>query len=105
MKNAYVTKRIAPYGYVAVTKPLAQLLYNEGYAVTICGSNVNSYHVFKGWRLGATVDNVKDKDYTFDTIISNYEMYNVGGLSKHVVFYVRCEVVNNMDLALLKEKV
>lgn len=104
MKNAYVTKRIAPQGYVAITRPLAFLLWKEGYSITICGNNVNSYHVFKGWCLGMTIDKEKDKDYSFLEIVHNYVSYSSAELLRYPVFYVRQEVVNNMDLGILKEK-
>ena len=89
MKDAYVTKRYSPQGYVAVTKPLARLLYSQGYAVTMCGNNVNCYHIFDGWRLGCTINNDKDKDYTFDEIVGNYVSYNTNELLRYPVFYVK----------------
>lgn len=90
MRYAYVTRRVAPQGYVAVTKPLAELLYNDGKSVTLCGSNVNTFHIFSGWHLGCTIS----KDiYTqcFNDSVNSFLSYLDEELGSYVVFYIRRE--------------
>lgn len=107
MRSAYVTKRIAPQGYVAVTRKLAEILYNEGYPVTVCGNNVNSFHVFNGWHLGYTlnkqlINEFSAYDHTFESLLCNFMFHLEKELGTYPVFYVRQEVINNMDLSILK---
>lgn len=103
MRNAYITKRIAPPGYIAVTRKLAEVLYDEGYAVTMCGNNVNSFHVFDGWHLGCTFQK-EERNVSFETLLASFMSYLEGGLGTYPVFYVRQEVIDNMDLSILTAK-
>ena len=91
MVGAYVNKRrYAPQGYTAVTKPLARQLYNAGVAVTLCGNNVNSFHVFGGWHLGCTITKDWPQGYeSFDDIVSNFLSYLDHELGTYSVFYVK----------------
>ena len=102
MRHAYVTKRIAPAGYVAVTRKLAEVLYNESYPVTVCANNVNSFHVFDGWGLGCTFQNEKHDNNRFNVLLNSFMFYLEKELGTYPVFYVRQEVINNMDLSILK---
>lgn len=104
MQHAYVTKRVAPRGYVAVTRKLAQVLYDEGYPLTICGNNVNTFHVFGGWHLGYTLKKDRHNDNTFDDILNSWKHYLERELGTYPVFYVKQEIINNMDLSILHER-
>ena len=101
MRHAYVTKRIAPEGYVAVTRKLAELLYSDGYSVTVCGNNVTSFHVFDGWHLGCTVQRDILDDKSFDVLLNSFMFYLDSELGTYPVFYVKQEVMNNIDLSIL----
>lgn len=94
MRGAYVTKRIAPDSCVAITKLLAQQLFEEGEQVTLCGNNVNSYHIFDGWNLGCTVvrENVGDEK-SFDDLCKLYLAHLDRELGRYLVFYVKKKVV------------
>ena len=90
MRYVYVTGREAPEGYVAVTKLLAQSIYNAGKSVTLCGNNINAFHVFGGWHLGCTVS--KDTHaQCFDDIVNSFLSYLDKELGSYVVFYVKKE--------------
>lgn len=91
MRNAYVTKREAPKSYVAVTKPLAKALYEQGKMVTLCGSNVNSFHVFNGWCLGVTLRG--PEACCFDTIVNSFQANLEPELGRYAVFYTKKENV------------
>ena len=104
MKNAYVTKRLATSGYVAVTKPLARKLYEEGKAITLAGNNVNSFHIFNGWNLGCTVKkeqvdrhcaqgHTDEPSYMFESLVNNFLFYLDNELGKYPVFYVKREEI------------
>ena len=94
-RHAYVTKREAPSGYVAVTKPYAAQLYEQGIAITMCLNNVNAYHIFHGWHLGYTIDKASDRqagydDYSFKDFVVSYLSYNANNeLGTYAVFYVK----------------
>ena len=95
-RQGYVTRRQAPAGYVAVTRPLAKTLYEQGYAVTLCGNNVNSFHVFDGWHLGYATQ--KDNRHeapedrpTFDSIVGSFVSYLDKELGTYAVYYVKRE--------------
>ena len=100
-KVGHITKRYCPSGYVAVTKPLARKLYESGIEITLCGNNVDSYHIFGGWHLGYTINCHEENktDYNgvpvdFQTIIDSYASYNLGNeLGRYAVFYVKKEEV------------
>lgn len=89
MRGAYVTKRAAPDGWVAVTRPLAREKYDNGCTVVLCGSNVNSFHVFGGWRLGMPVHKDTLANRAFDEIVASFMSYLESELGKRPVFYVR----------------
>ena len=90
MRYAYVTRRVAPQGYVAVTKPLAELIYNAGKLVTLCGNNVNVFHVFDGWHLSCTI--IKDMHVQcFNNSVNSFLSYLDKELGSYVVFYIRRE--------------
>ena len=80
---------------MAITKPYAASLYEQGIAVTMCTNNVNAYHIFQGWHLGYTIDKESDKqggysDYSFDDLVKSYLSYGVNGeLGHYAVFYVK----------------
>ena len=96
MRNGFITKRIAPQGYVAVTIQLAEQLFNEGKKVTLCGNNVNNFHVFDGWRLGCTI--VKENDATFTEHVKQFMQYMEKELGRYPVFYVqRGDIVNEKE--------
>lgn len=97
-KKGYATKRYAPPGYIAITKPLARTAYEQGYHVTLCGNNVNSSHIFKGWHLGYTIhkhDENKQtyehgewRDYDFQELVDSYMCHNESSLCKYPSFYI-----------------
>ena len=96
MKNAYPTRRLSPEGYSAITKPLAKELYNQGFDVTMCGNNVNSFHIFKGWYLGYTVSKERTEQltslpYDFSDLVNNFLFYLDTELGYYPVFYVKSE--------------
>ena len=108
MKNAYKTKRLAPQGYVAVNKNLAEILYNEHIPVTIAGNNVNSFHIFNGWTLGCTM--VKNfivqygEENTFSRLVKGFMQYTERELGTYPVFYVETEIYQAWkDTAVNKE--
>lgn len=92
-RKGYATKRIAPQGYKAVTKPLAESMYNSGYPVTMCGNNVNSYHVFNGWYLGHTIQrcslSTEFPSEGFETNLKSFLFYLESELGYYVVYYVK----------------
>lgn len=97
-KKGHVTKRRAPTGYAAVTRPLAFHLYEAGKQVTLCGNNVNSFHVFGGWFLGCTIakpltDDYEcpqlEKDMQFFTLSNDFLSYMDKELGRYVVYYVK----------------
>ena len=97
-KTGYITKRVAPHGYVAVTKPLARKLYEQGRDITICGNNVNAYHIFHGWHLGCTINihqehtvDSNNKPIDFGDIIQNYLYYLEPSMGVYYVYYVKYE--------------
>lgn len=98
-RYAYVTKRLAPMGYVAITKPFARALYEHGHAITLCGNNVNAYHVFKGWHLGCTSgDGATAQSYAypreaFDSILASFLFYPEPELGTYAVFYVKASAI------------
>lgn len=98
-RYAYATRRLAPVGYVAVTKPLAKELYEQGHAVTLCGNNVNASHVFKGWYLGYTITK-QEMDIqaycphpTFAAIAGSFLSYLDKELGAYVVYYVKASAI------------
>lgn len=91
-----ITKRLAPSGYTAIDKVLAQALYEGGYSVTFCGNNVNLYHVFNGWYLGHTMNKkeIEEKcalEYTWQNHINSFMFYLESELGRYIVFYVKTE--------------
>jgi hypothetical protein len=102
MRHAYVTKRVAPQGYVAVTRKLAHMLYCQGVPVTVCGSNVNCFHVFNGWYLGYTLP-YRGNDYDFDTMVNSYVFHSDTELLRFPVFYVRRRYVTWFNKNKVKE--
>jgi hypothetical protein len=91
-RYAYVTRRLAPLGYVAITKPLAKELYEQGHAITLCMNNVNAYHIFQGWHLGYVIDKESPlySDYRFDDLVGSYRTYQPKSeLGTYVVYYVK----------------
>ncbi len=92
MRGAYInTRRVAPKGYVAVTKKLAERLYDEGKLIRLCGNKVRSWHVFGGWCLGMTACNqaAGSYDYTFNELCENFLSYLDRELGSYIVFYVK----------------
>ena len=89
MRNAYVTKREAPQGYVAVTRPLAEKLFTEGKEITFCGSNVRSFHVFQGGCLGFTSTNAQGRIFT--SLLNSFLFYLDRELGRYAVFYAKKE--------------
>ena len=87
MRHAYITKRAAPDGCWAITRPLAELLYNKGIAITLCGSNVSSFHVCAGWLLGCTIDNAEGGH--FSDIVEMFAWNVPPELGRYVVYYVK----------------
>ena len=91
MRNAYVTKRQAPQGYVAVTRPLAEQLYNEGKEITLCGNNVRMFHIFQGWGLGFTANNTQIEE--FQLLVNSFLHHLYPEFGSYPVFYVRkCDI-------------
>ena len=93
-QTGYATKRLAPQGYKAITKPLAESMYNAGYPVTLCGNNVNSYHVFQGWYLGHTIQrsDIEERSYlvySFADLLNNFMFYLERELGYYAVYYVK----------------
>ncbi len=96
MRNCHVTKRIAPLGYVAVTKPLARELYLAQKDVTFCGNNVNSFHVFEGWQLGSTYClSSYGPNSSFEDLVKNFLFYLEPELGRYVVFYTKMGLFKN----------
>ena len=92
LKNAYVNKRrIAPQGYVTVTKPLAKILYNKGVSIVLAGNNVNNYHIFNGWHLGCTIEENQKDIQSFEQLVNSFMFYLDNELGKYPVFYVKRE--------------
>jgi hypothetical protein len=90
MNNAYITKRVAPPGYVAITRSLAEVLFNAGHAVTLCGSKVNNFGVFDNEHYGFTV--TKDTaDRPFALLIYDYRERLPKSLGRECVYYARRE--------------
>jgi len=99
MPAALNKRRLAPHGYVAVNKPMAKALYEQGITVTLCGNNVNNYHVFGGWHLGHTI-NRKEIDtqyagfpdlaalYTWEHRCSDMLSYLDKELGTYLVYFV-----------------
>ena len=87
MRNGYVTKRQAPQGYAAITRPLAEQLYNEGKTITLCGSNVRMFHVFQGWVFGFTANNTQIRD--FQSLLNSFLHYLYPEIGRYAVFYVK----------------
>ena len=88
------TKRLAPKGYIAIDKPSAKRAFDAGLEVTLCGSNVNSYHVFNGWYLGCTIDKARHEGSygnDFDSILNNFLYYLESELGRYAVFYVKVQ--------------
>lgn len=81
-------RRIAPPGYIAVNKNLAEHLYNKGRNITLCGNNVSSYHVFSGWCLGYTVNSCDGK-VKFQNHVNDFLSYLDKELGTYAVFYVK----------------
>lgn len=77
------TSRQSPQGYTAVDRPLAKHLHVQGQEVTVCGNNVNMFHVFDRWRLGVSIQTGED----FDKITKEYQYYH-SELCRYPVFYV-----------------
>lgn len=96
--SGYVTKRHCPTGYVAVTKPLAEQLYNANVDLTLCGNNVNSYHVFGGWHIGCTVKSICEDSTEFSSILVDFLHYLDPELGTYAVFYVK-----KSDLAVYRK--
>jgi hypothetical protein len=92
MRYAYKTKRHSPKGYVAVTKLMARELWSKGCDVTFCGNNVNSYHVFGGWRLGYT-SNKEYSERCFDAVCIDMLSYMEDELGRYLVYYVRSDAI------------
>ena len=92
-KIGYPTRRISPEGYRAITKPLAQAMYDLDYPITLCGNNVNSYHVFQGWGLGHTIIKkcTNGAPCPFGYRVNNFLSYMDRELGYYVVYYVRTE--------------
>ena len=90
-RNAYVTHRAAPNGYVAVTKPLAKILYERGVDTVIAGNNVNTFHIVGGWVLGWHVS--ADTYSSFEKDIRSFMCQLDRALGTYPVFYVRSEEV------------
>ncbi len=98
MRGAYVNKRrAAPQGYVAVTKKLAERLYDEGKPITLCGNRVRSFYVFDGWYLGMTVSvqDTREYGYNFNDYCENYLNGLDRELGSYIVFYVKLEDLDN----------
>ncbi len=83
-----ITKRLAPVGHVAVTKPTAKECYLQGIDVIIAGDNVNHYHILDGWHLGLRVNRSDDDDATFEQRLNNFLFYLEPELGRYAVFYV-----------------
>ena len=91
IRKGRTTRRLAPPGYVAIDKNLAGALFDAGKSVTLCGNNVNSYHVFDGWHLGATFH--QGENETLNVIVSHFMAYLEHELGTYPVFYVKKEDV------------
>ena len=89
MRNAYATRRTAPDGYQAITKPLARQYFDAGVPVTLAGNNVNNCHIFDGWHLGATVQRMRGERQTFDDICRNMLSYLEPELGYYLVYYIQ----------------
>lgn len=89
-RKGHVTKRHAPEGYQAITKPLARQLYETGTPITLCGNNVNAFHVFGGWHLGCTLIHDAMRDEDFDDLVLRYTINNLDNeLGTYAVYYVK----------------
>jgi hypothetical protein len=96
-RYAYATRRLAPVGYIAITKPLAQELYEHGHAITLCGNNVHAYHVFNGWYLGHTMRRCSMTEHypseEFAANVASFLSYLEKELGTYVVYYVKASAI------------
>lgn len=85
------TRRLAPSGYIAIDKPSAAKAFDNGVIVTLCGNNVNSYHVFGGWALGISLDKARQDSYgnTFDSLCKDFLWALDRELGEYAVFYIK----------------
>lgn len=97
LRNITPLKRVAPVGYCAVAKPIAQMLYDAGLDIVICGSNVNHLHVLEGWRLGACAR--KRLNYTFAQLCNDFLWHLEPELGKYPVFYVAIAALQSFCFA------
>lgn len=75
-----------PAFQVNVTR--ARKLWGTGeFVIVMVGSNVNPYHVFDGWTLGATFGTVRQSEESFDTVHSQFLFYLDRELGRYARFY------------------
>jgi hypothetical protein len=111
-KNHHTTNRIAPDGYISITRPLAEAMFNMGYYVILCADNVNHAHILKGWCLGYIM--YKENDEDFNALVKNYMCHTEPELGRRPVFYVKCTdldiykdnllLVENVDFSHISSK-
>jgi hypothetical protein len=89
VKNAYITKREAPEGYVVVTRILAEAIFERGFGVTVCGSKVNQFNIFRGENHGLTLRKIQTPEAVFDTLVDTFIEAMPKSLGRNCVFYVR----------------
>lgn len=99
MINAYITKREAPEGYVAVTRSLAEALYRQGFQVVLCGSEVNQYNILERAHRGYVVSK-QTATKPFALLIYDYMQVLPPSLGKHCVFYARASEADQVLYAI-----
>jgi hypothetical protein len=90
MHNAYITKREAPEGYVAITRPLAEAMFNAGQSVILCSEKVNQFSITEREQWGFEVSKAT-ADRPFALLIYDFVHELPPQLGKRCVFYANAE--------------
>lgn len=95
MHHAYITRRVAPQGYVAVTRPLAEILFERGHRVTICSDKVNEFDVFDRHKMGFTVSKAT-ADRPFALLVYDFRQTMPPTMRKNCVYYAESHVTRRV---------
>lgn len=85
------SRRLAPAGYVSITKPYARLLYESGKEITIAGNNVNRFHIIEGWHLGYSTTMEEQEQRHFEDVCRYFLHYLDRELGSYAVYYAKQE--------------
>jgi hypothetical protein len=85
-------------GLVKITEKSALYLWERGVPIIVVGSNVNSYHFFKGWNLAYEMpsfeeidrryEGKKDPAYEFDVVTGRILSSLQPELGRRLAFFV-----------------